>query len=237
MIIGVVGLIGSGKNAVGDYLVESCGFQKESFASPLKDVVAAVFGWNRELLEGITEESREFREARDEWWSLRLDHEVTPRWVLQHFGTEVFRNHFHKDIWIASLEKRLLGKSGDVVITDCRFPNEIDVIKRNKGFVIHVRKKELPEWWDYAYQYNRMMAGTVRQNEYTIAKALLDIKLKNPQELYGIHPSEWSWVGITPDWEIENDRETNSLEELHVNVKYALTALRGSDKLINTSEK
>ena len=45
MLIGVVGLIGSGKGTVSDRLVEQHGYQKDSFAKSLKDAVAAMFNW------------------------------------------------------------------------------------------------------------------------------------------------------------------------------------------------
>ena len=51
MIIGVCGLIGAGKDTIADYLVNVHEFRRESFANTLKDAVAAVFGWDRTLLE------------------------------------------------------------------------------------------------------------------------------------------------------------------------------------------
>ena len=98
MIIGLVGLIGSGKDTVADYLVNVHGFRRESFAGTLKDAVAAVFGWDRTLLEGRTRASREWREQVDTWWAARLNMpDLTPRWVLQYWGTEVMRRGFHDD--------------------------------------------------------------------------------------------------------------------------------------------
>ena len=55
MLIGVVGLIGSGKGTVSDRLVEQHGYQKDSFAKSLKDAVASMFNWDRNLLEGDTD--------------------------------------------------------------------------------------------------------------------------------------------------------------------------------------
>ena len=107
-IIGVCGLIGGGKGTVADILVKDHGFEKVSFADSLKDMIAAVFGWPRHLLEGDTAESREWREQRDDWWAERLNLPwLTPRWVLQFWGTDVCRENFHEDIWIASLENKL----------------------------------------------------------------------------------------------------------------------------------
>ena len=107
-IIGVCGLIGGGKGTVADILVNNHTFHKYSFADSLKDMVANVFNWPRHLLEGDTKESRDWREQRDEWWSARLGIEnLTPRWILQYWGTDVCRVNFHEDIWIASLENKL----------------------------------------------------------------------------------------------------------------------------------
>ena len=60
MIIGVTGFIGSGKDTIANYLVAKHGFVRDSFAGTLKDAVAQVFGWDRELLEGLTPEAREW---------------------------------------------------------------------------------------------------------------------------------------------------------------------------------
>ena len=98
MIVGLVGLIGSGKGTVGDMLISE-GFKHESFAAPLKDAAASIFYWNRDSLEGVTPESRAWRERVDTWWSEHLGiPNFTPRLALQLLGTEVFRNHFHQDI-------------------------------------------------------------------------------------------------------------------------------------------
>ena len=105
MIIGLCGLIGSGKDTAADYLCNFHEFRRDSFASTLKDAVASVFGWDRELLEGRTKQAREWREQIDPWWADRMHMpNLTPRLILQLWGTEVCRRGFHDDIWIASLE-------------------------------------------------------------------------------------------------------------------------------------
>ena len=94
MIIGVCGLIGGGKGTVGDILVQNHGFKKISFADKLKDAVALMFDWDRDLVEGITDESRQWREKKDDFWSNETGREITPRLVLQEFGTECMRKGF-----------------------------------------------------------------------------------------------------------------------------------------------
>jgi len=155
MIIGVCGLIGSGKDTIADYLQNIHHFRKESFAHTLKDAVASIFGWDRDLIEGRTRESREWREQVDPWWADRLNMpHLTPRYVLQVWGTEVARRGFHDDIWIASLENKLRKTRDDVVISDCRFPNEIAAIRRAGGIVIRVTRGLEPTWFEMARRAN-----------------------------------------------------------------------------------
>ena len=202
MIIGVCGFIGSGKDTAADYLVNFHEFRRESFAASLKDAVAAIFGWNRELLEGRTKESREWREKRDEWWSNRLGKEITPRWVLQYWGTDVLRKGFHDDIWIASLEHKLLSSNDDIVISDCRFPNEIRSIKNAGGIVIRVKRGPEPEWYEAAESMNR-------GDRNNMTWALSTDKIRR----LGIHASETSWVGTKFDFVLNNELEEQAFSD------------------------
>ena len=199
MIIGLVGLIGSGKDTIADYLVNIHEFRRESFANTLKDAVAHVFGWDRELLEGRTKQSRAWREQPDEWWSNRLSREITPRWVLQYWGTEVARRGFHDDIWIASLENKLRTKTDDVVISDCRFPNEIAAIKSAGGRVIRVVRGPEPEWYPFALAVNQ------GQKNITWSRAKMQL------EKFAIHASETAWIGTEFDAVIENNASLDAL--------------------------
>ena len=61
MLIGICGLINSGKDTLANVLIEEYSFKKDSFASTLKDVLSVLFNWNRKLLEGDTEDSRNWR--------------------------------------------------------------------------------------------------------------------------------------------------------------------------------
>jgi len=205
MILGVTGLIGSGKDTVADYLCTFHGFKRVSFAASLKDAVSAVFGWDRELLEGSTKSSREWREQTDIWWSTRLQMDITPRWVLQYWGTDVLRNHFHTDIWVASVENKLRQSTDNIVITDCRFINEVNAIKNVGGTTMRVVRGKQPEWYDAAVSYNK---GEVGNMTWSISKAKLD-KLR-------VHASEYSSVGLDYDHYVDNN---GTIDELHTVIK------------------
>ncbi len=199
MIIGICGFIGSGKDTIADFLVNFHGFRRESFANTLKDAVSAVFGWDRTMLEGRTKEAREWREQVDFWWSNRLGRQITPRWVLQYWGTEVCRKAFHDDIWIASLENKLRNSKDDVVISDCRFPNEIDSIRNAGGKIIWVQRGDLPSWYNLAIDANK-----------GINLAFQELKR------IGIHASETAWVGTDFDHIIDNN---GTIDQLYSQVR------------------
>ena len=206
MIIGICGFIGSGKDTVADYLVNLHHFRRESFANTLKDAVSAVFGWDRTMLEGRTKQAREWREQVDAWWAQRLGiPHLTPRWILQNWGTEVCRKGFHDDIWIASLENKLRASTDDIVISDCRFPNEIAAIKKAGGRVVRVVRGAEPEWYQLAVSRNRGPNGNS-------SWALSGRKL----EQLGIHASETAWVGTRFDAVLDNN---GILEDLYQQVK------------------
>lgn len=205
MIIGICGLIGSGKDTVADYLVNVHGFRRESFAGTLKDAVAAVFGWDRTLLEGRTKASREWREQVDPWWAerLKMPH-LTPRWVLQYWGTEVMRKGFHDDMWIAAIENKIRNSKDNVVISDCRFPNEIASIHGANGLIIRTCRGPDPQWFHAAEVVNR---GPTQNLSWASNKAIL--------ESFNVHASETAWIGTNFDHVLDNN---GTMDELYAQV-------------------
>lgn len=198
--IALIGFIGSGKDTVANILQDKYNATKDSFARPLKDVVSAIFGWPRELMEGDTLESREFRETPDVFWSRKLDiPNFTPRLALQLIGTDVLRDKFHEDIWLHSFEYRYRcteSAHSFTVLSDARFTNELDLIKRMGGSIIWVQRGEMPEWYDVAVKAN---SGNV------IAKKIMNTKYRD------VHRSEWNWAGFEVDYVIQNN---DTIEEL-----------------------
>jgi hypothetical protein len=209
MIVGLLGFIGSGKGTAGDIL-KDLGFTPVSFAKGVKDVAAEMFGWPRHLLEGDTEQSRQWREKPDKFWTEEFQREFTPRLALQLMGTEVGRDVFHQDFWVIKLKNYMQKNPNEnYVITDVRFQNEIEFVHQQKGILIEIQRGITPHWYEIATKANR---GDHKAEEFMLQKS-------------GIHESEWRWIGGFIDHRIDN---LGTLEDLKNKMIKCLTASYGS---------
>ena len=198
MIIGLTGFIGSGKSTVANILVSKHGYRADSFAASLKDSLSVIFGWPRDMLEGDTPESRMWRNEPDLWWSSELGVPgFSPRYAMTHYGTDVIRRYFHQDIWLLTLKNRLRKYDNvPTVITDARFSNEVDFIKKLGGRFLNVRRGPLPVWYEVARRAN-LGDAAARQTMLDIYK--------------DVHASEWEWIGLTGETEIDNNATLGEL--------------------------
>lgn len=123
-IIGVSGKIGSGKDAVGDYL-KKYGFRTENLAANVRRVCS--------ILTGVSYETLLHRESK----GIRLyDNTMSMGELFQIIGNGL-REIVDEDVWLDSLFNNL--KSTDlIVITDVRYPNEVKEIERRGGVVIRI---------------------------------------------------------------------------------------------------
>lgn len=194
MIIGICGFKSSGKDTIADYLIQNYGFKRLSFASALKDIISIMFDWPRDKLEGLTKEDREWREQIDPWWSKTLNIQLlSPRYVMQYFGTDLLRNNFHPDIWVKIVENQL-NKYENIVISDCRFENEINMIVRYGGKIIQVHRN-VPKWF-YKYRHG-----------------------SDVEEIKMLHCTETEWIRCYSNYDVEND---GTIEELNNKIKYIM---------------
>lgn len=145
--IAISGRPKAGKNSLADDLYElvSGKCADMSYAETLRDVAQAVFGCRYE--------THEEKEQVDPFWDPILRN--TPQWgpqpvtgrrILQYIGTDLFRNHCHKDIWILAVERkyRKLDGFNFVTLSDCRYPNEAEWARSHGGIVIHMTNPNLP---------------------------------------------------------------------------------------------
>ena len=175
MIIGICGLIGSGKGTVADILVEQHNYEKLSFADKLKDGVSSVFGWDRQMLE------------EDKFWTEETGETVTPRLILQLFGTDCMRNGFYDGIWVSLVKQYLLKDTKqNYVIPDVRFENEAKMIRSLGGRICQVRRGPDPLW-------------------FRLYKDLGQI----PED---VHKSEWAWANVQMDYIVSNDSTMDMLK-------------------------
>jgi hypothetical protein len=169
-IIGFTGNKQNGKSTVTQYIVEKYDAVELSFAGPLKDGCRELFGFNDEQLYG------NLKEVVDPFWN------VTPREILQFVGTDLIRKQMSKIIpdigesfWIKCLEnkvKKELAKNPNVtiIISDIRFPNEMESVKKMGGLVIRVTRPEFN---------NKNNEFSMHESEKLIATMQVDAELWN----------------------------------------------------------
>lgn len=137
MIIGFAGKKGSGKDTLGNYLIEKYKFERYAFGDPVKEVCRILFGFNDQQLYGDKKEEMDISLG------------IKPREAFQKIGTNFGRKIFHElfpgilipegQIWINIFKNNCNHRN--VVLTDVRFQNEADAIKELGGFIIYIDSK------------------------------------------------------------------------------------------------
>ena len=100
-----------------------------SFALALKQVCAVIFGFDFNVLLGVTEEARRVRETETRYIDI-AQKEMTGRQILEYFGTNVLRDRYDPNVWLDTV-KRVIEKNIDkcnMVVSDVRFENEIKAL-------------------------------------------------------------------------------------------------------------
>lgn len=136
MIVGLSGYAGAGKSTVAGMLVKSHCFEEMALAAPMKRFCQEVLGFSREQLYGPSA----LRNAIDPRYG------KAPREALQKLGTEWGRT-FHEDIWVnctlrAAIDRMSSTRCEGVVISDIRFKNERNAIKRRGGQIWRIVRAE-----------------------------------------------------------------------------------------------
>lgn len=131
MIISLSGYAFVGKDTVANALVEHRGFVKYAWADTLRLAAAAlnpivhVEPDGKILRYNDVIESVGYNEAKVLYPETRT--------ILQRLGTEVGRNLIGGNVWVESTIRRINKDrplTNRIVITDTRFPNEADAVKR-----------------------------------------------------------------------------------------------------------
>lgn len=124
-LIAFTGLAGSGKSTAALHLVNVHGFERIRFAGPLKAMMAAL-GLTPEQIDGSEKETPcDLLDGR------------TPRYAMQTIGTEWGRDLIAPDLWIRAWQAALPA-TGNVVVDDCRFPNEARAVEAAGGLLVRI---------------------------------------------------------------------------------------------------
>ena len=197
-IVGLVGFAASGKDTVANIMIDSYGYSPIAFADSIKDCLASIFCWDRNMLEGSTPESRIWRERVDPWWAEKLGiPHFTPRWAMTNFGTDLMRAHFNPKIWILNTDRKLSQRRNQrTLIKDCRFANEIGSVRENGGVMYRIKRGPDPAWFSIAAEAN---------TGCPVARAVM--------MGLDVHESEWAWIGTPIDGTIDNSGTISELPE------------------------
>lgn len=128
-LIGLVGKAGSGKDTLADEIAAD-GWEKVAFADSLKRMCIDYLGLSHD--DAYTQDGK--MRMNPHWG-------MTNRTILQKVGTDAMRNGFDKDVWVKILQiriRRMLDEGRKVVITDCRFDNEAQMVEDMGGLVVEV---------------------------------------------------------------------------------------------------
>jgi len=146
-LIGMTGFKRSGKDTGAKYLIENHGYIRYAFADALKSACSEIFMLSEEQRDGNEKETPDSR-----WGGL------SARKIFQIFGTDIMRDRLGEcfpelkelsnHLWTYRFElwyNDLLKKNPDarVIVTDLRFPNEEEVLRRYNAYVIKVNRKEV----------------------------------------------------------------------------------------------
>jgi len=150
MIVGIRGLVGSGKDTVANMMIqyviakgieegsikpgEFPGWEIKKFAATLKEFAGKLLGVHPSRFEDLS-----FKNSKlgPEW------DEMTVREFLIRLGTEAMRDGLHKDVWVNALFATYTGRE-NWIITDLGFKNEYDRLKKEGAVLINVVRSNNP---------------------------------------------------------------------------------------------
>lgn len=217
-IILLSGFAGSGKDTVGQYIVEKYGYTRLSFAEKVKDVCSTIFEFDRSVLEGLTKEDRASRESPDELWSHLFDSPFSMRDSMIDIAM-ILRNHYDENIWVYTVLKQIIDNQYEnVVITDNRFTNEIEVLKKwlpDYNIVTVNVQRNAPKWYKDFVKY--LIDNNIFFDDYNDWQSGLTVFLKQSNQKFNI--TEMNLIGYDFDKYIYNEYST---QELYVEIDYLM---------------
>ena len=132
-IIAICGAKRSGKDVLADHLVNTYGYEKLTFAEPLKKITQVLFNFTDEQLG-----DGDIKDEIDQRWG------IAPRKALQFFGTEVMQYKVQE--LLPGIDRKFLARSliskiqpeKYYVISDMRFYHEYEELTKLNALVVKV---------------------------------------------------------------------------------------------------
>jgi hypothetical protein len=165
-VIGITGLAGHGKTTVANMIAESYGYQEYALASPIKNTINNMFGWDDRHSNGVMKEEEQYTRVvhlsslpiflwqcfpeEDLDVSLARDfvavfskyqtydlHGVLQYKISPRKAYQLFGTEFGRNCIDDEVWLDMIPE-GRVVVSDVRFDNEAEYIVRNGGRIIKV---------------------------------------------------------------------------------------------------
>lgn len=139
LLIGLAGRARTGKTTAANHLANTYDLVTYALADPLREGLMNIFNLSP------CDFDDERKELTIDWLGR------SPRELMQSMGTDWGRHQVHPELWLLLAEKNLefLGQTNDnargFVISDLRFENEADFVRKRGGMVIHVLRPDATE--------------------------------------------------------------------------------------------
>lgn len=184
MIIGLTGKAGAGKDTVANILA-NYNFVRVSFADPVREAVLA--------LDPIVEYEDSYGdlfERRASWFvkiegwdEAKRKHDEIRR-LLQVVGTEVGRGILGENVWVDLANKKIEALNDknptDIVITDVRFPNEVEFVRNHPlwGVIVKIERPNNPNQIAATHASERLKVEPdyILTNNHTIESLAQSVK-------------------------------------------------------------
>lgn len=173
-IIAFNGLKCSGKSTASDYFIKlleinmpSLRVVRRAFADPMKEILSKYFGVGEALY------TQEGKMQMNEFWGM------THREMLQKFGTEAMRDHFHPETWVKimqltidKLSMKVDSEDTVLVIDDLRFDNEAEMLRKYGAMIVQIRRDAVADS-DGSHRSEHLLPETIDGN------LIVNFKLRN----------------------------------------------------------
>ncbi len=128
VLIGLIGNKYSGKSTTANYLKQQYNFEEHAFATHLKNIIKTAFHIDDEYLYGNKKED------------IIHEYNKTARQIMQITG-DMYKTNFGSDFFVNQIEYILQNSDNmNIVISDIRFLNEYNLIKKYGGYMIRINR-------------------------------------------------------------------------------------------------